>query len=570
MGRETGILERLSAAEAAYASMSADYERVVADNRSMAEDAKSTAAALAAVTRRLDDTTARLEEANATIERLMGMIRLANARAYGASSEKNPPEYQGTLFDELELEADESAPEPEAARTPGRAHRRGGRRAVDLSGLETTVVEHTLEGEALRCPRCGEPMGDMRVEVTSQVRLVPAHFEVVEHRRHVYVCKACSRANAEDGGTPASIVRAPVPNQPIPGSFAHPSLIAYVLHGKFVNAMPLYRIERDMAAAGLAISRQDMSNWVLNVHRRWLSKVHARMRGHLLSYDYIHADETPVQVLREPGRRPQGKSYMWLFCAPACVAPNYIFEYRPTRSGQVARDFLEGWSGYLTTDGYRPYFRLGPQVTNTACLVHLRRKLDEVVKSAGSDALAQRACSIALEGRRLVDAIFKADSAFDGMDAAERKAARDQVLRPLMEGFGAWAGEQLPRALPKSRLDEALTYAVTYWPYVMHVLDDGRLELSNNIAERAIRPFVIGRSNWMFCDSQDGARASAALYSIVATARANGLNPRLYIEWLLTELPNAGELTDAVLDGFLPWAESVPEGCRMGKAAGKE
>lgn len=132
-----------------------------------------------------------------------------------------------------------------------------------------------------------------------------------------------------------------------------------------------------------------------------------------------------------------------------------------------------------------------------------------------------------------------------------------------MEGFGLWAKEQLPRALPKSKLDETLTYAVTYWPYVLHVLNDGRLELSNNIVERAIRPFVVGRSNWMFCDTQDDARASAAIYSIVTTAKANGLNPRLYLEWLLTELPNAGELTDEVLDGFLPWSASIPEDCRL-------
>ncbi|ERI05109.1 IS66 family transposase [Atopobium sp. oral taxon 810] len=252
-----------------------------------------------------------------------------------------------------------------------------------------------------------------------KIRLVPVHFEVIEHHRHVYSCKSCSQTNAKDGTLPVSIMRAPMPTPPIPGSFVHPSLIVYVLHGKFVNAMPLYRIEQDMATAGLEISRQDMSNWVLNIWRCWLTKIHARMKTHLLSYDYIHADETVVQVLKEPGKAPQSQSRMWLFCAPARVAPNYIFEYRPTRSGQVVRNFLGSWSGYLTTDGHQPYFRLGPQVTNTACLVHLRRKFDEVVKSAGSDSLARKACSIALKGRQLIDAIFKADEAFNGMTSGD-------------------------------------------------------------------------------------------------------------------------------------------------------
>lgn len=354
-----------------------------------------------------------------------------------------------------------------------------------------------------------------------------------------------------------------MPAMPVKGSFAAPSLIAYVLSGKYVNALPLYRMEYDFKCLGAPISRQNMANRTMRAWELWLSRLRARMRELLLAGDIVHADETEVQVLKEPGREAKRKSRMWLFAAPACDRPIFVYEYNPTRGGRVAEGFLRGWSGWLATDGYRPYFALdnGGKVTNVACLVHIRRKFAEIVKSVGGDAKAETACSVTLAARRRIDAMLAADSRFDGMAAAGdfegRRLGRERDLRPMMEGFFEWAQVGRMGASPRMALDNALRYAVEYRPYAMNALEDGRLELDNNLAERAIKPFVIGR-NFLFSDAPRGAEASAGIFSVVAMAKANSLNPRKYLEWLLTEMLNADDPDDpAYLDSLMPWSDSM-------------
>lgn len=272
----------------------------------------------------------------------------------------------------------------------------------------------------------------------------------------------------------------------LPGSFATPSLISYVINGKYSLGLPLYRMEAEFRSMRAEISRQDMASWVINVHVRWLSKVHSRIKAELLSHDLMHADETTVQVLKEPTR----KSRMWLFCSAKRDTPAYVYEYHETRGKSVAEGFLRGWKGTLTTDGYRPYFNLQEaDVTNTACLVHVRRKFAEIVKVAGGDAKAAKSLypSVALDARRMIDEMFKVDKAFDKLDARERKAKRIEELQPLMRDFYAFCVRSAEVATPRSKLDKALRYAIWSWPYVMNVLDDGRLELDNNIAERGMK-----------------------------------------------------------------------------------
>ena len=511
---------------------------------------------------------AQLSELRESYRDIVEKLKLANQRRFAPKSEKVVPG-QLALFNDMDAASDPEAAEPAVEDAVGKVaakpRKRGGRRVVDWSKYETVVIEHELPADQRQCPECGGELEEMGIEVTRRIRIVPARVVVEEHRRRTYRCPACCEDNAAGGESKGMIVRAPQPAGPIPGSFATASLVSWLINGKYVNALPLYRMEADLRAMDVEVSRQNMANWVMNVHARWLSKVHDRMRAELLSHDLAHADETVVQVLKEPNREPSRQSRMWLFCSSSRDVPVFIFRYAPTRSRNVAEDFLRGWSGTLTTDGYRPYFGLrnGGRVTNTACLVHVRRKFAEIVKVAGGDAKAAAAGSVALEARRLIDAMFAADSKFDGMAAGERKPARDEHLRPLMESFWQWLHMQLPKASPGLALHKALEYAIWCWPYMMNVLEDGRLELDNNIAERAIKPFVIGRKNWLFSNSVRGAEASAAVYSVVETAKANGLNPRKYVEWLLEQMPNAGELTDAVVDSFLPWSGNVPESCRM-------
>lgn len=550
-------------------SLSRDNERLAADNARLARDAAEAVRVPAGLERELRE---ELAAVKAERDRLVEMVRLANQRFFGCRSERVVPD-QLSLFNDMEAAADPGAAEPELD-AQAKPRRRGGRRVVDYSRLEQVVVRHELPESAGECPECGCGLEEFKVEVTYALRMVPAHLVAERHERAVYRCPDCCAANAAGEDAPASIVRAPMPAAPIKGSFATPSLIAYILNGKYVNALPLYRMEYDLKCLGAPISRQNMANWTMRVWELWLSRLRARMKELLLQGDIVHADETEVQVLKEPGREAKCKSRMWLFAAPACARPIYVYEYNPTRSGKVAEGFLRGWSGWLCTDGYRPYFALenGGRVANVACLVHIRRKFAEIVKSAGGDAKAEAAGSVALAARRRIDAMFAIDSRFDGMAAAGdfegRRLGRERDLRPLMDDFYEWAQARRMEASPRMALDAALRYAVEYWPYAMNALDDGRLELDNNLAERAIKPFVIGRKNFLFSDAPRGAEASAGIYSVVATAKANGLNPRKYLEWLLAEMPNAADPGDpAYLDSLMPWSDSVPEEIRLTPAA---
>ena len=512
---------------------------------------------------------AELAEAKLKEASLVEEIKFWNMRFYGSKSEKVIPG-QISLFNEMEAALDEERCEPAIEdalpKRKGKPHKRGGKTAIDYDKFKTVVIEHEIPEDERACRECGCALTEMNVEVTRRLKIVPAQIYVEEHRRHVYKCKDCCGANARGEERGSVIVRAPQPKPPIPGSFATPSLISYVINGKYSLGLPLYRMEAEFRSMHAEISRQDMASWVVNVHARWLSRVHARIKAELLSHDLMHADETTVQVLKEPNRKPTRKSRMWLFCSAKCDTPAYVYEYHETRGKSVAEGFLRGWRGTLTTDGYRPYFNLREaDVTNTACLVHVRRRFAEIVKVAGGDAKAAKSLypSVALDARRMIDEMFRVDKALDGLPAGERKKRRIAELQPLMRDFYAFCVQKTAVATPRSKLDKALRYAIWSWPYVMNVLDDGRLELDNNLAERGMKVFVIGRKAWLFSDTPRGAEASAAIYSIVTTAKMNGLEPRAYIEWLLTEMPNAGELTDEVGDGFLPWSDKVPQECKL-------
>lgn len=532
---------RLAALEAKVAALSADNEVLSAENKRLKASEKA---------------------AFERIEELIEQIKLANMRHYAPKSEVfQENQLLLSLFNDAETYAVPQAPEPEArVKAPSKKKtRHGGRRTIDLSKLPKIVVEHELpEGERI-CPCCKEHLDDMKEEVTYEVRLVPAHLECIEHHRRIYVCPACSKKSQKQD-VPATIVAAPSPVRPIPSSFASPSLLAAVISDKYQYGLPLYRIEQRLAQMGAPIGRATLSNWILKTYELWFCLIRERLKAHLLTQGVIHADETWVQVLREPDRAPQSKSYMWVFISGSfeshCAC---VYEYAPTRSGSVARDFLDGWGGYLSTDGYKPYFHLGKGITNTACLVHIRRKFAEIVKACGkSDDAGDAGVAVAM-----IDRIFEADRACKDMDCDGRKQAREKTVVSLMDAFEAWARQAILRAPVGLALEKAFSYALDFWPYVKNVCRDGSLELSNNIAERAIRPFVIGRKNWLFSNTPRGAKASAGIYSIITSARLNGLDPSRYIEWLLETMPKAGKLTDEVVDAMLPWSDAAQATCTL-------
>ena len=559
MSKSDDILQRSSTDE--LAELHARLDSLARQNDELSRENAS-------LTRDLAQALADLKKAYTDMERLVEQIKLMSQRAFGSKSEKVCPG-QLPLFNECEFESEKASPEPEidSALPKKKDRRRGGKRVIDFSKFETEIIEHDIPEDERHCPECEGELVEMNVEVTRKLKIIPAHLVVEEHRRHVYKCTQCCEENAHGEEVPAVIVRAAMPAAPIPGSFATSSLLAWIAYGKYVNSLPLYRIEADLHSLGANISRQNMANWMIGIYERWLSLIHARMREKLLGLDALHADETSVQVLKEPKRSPKAKSYMWLFASGKYDIPIYVFEYHETRSRAIPEAFLAGWSGYLTTDGYKPYFTMevDGKIVNLACLVHIRRGFANIVKAAGGDEKAALTASVALTSRRMIDEMFAIDKEFDKLAPDERAEARDRLLAPKMEAFKHWIDAQLPKASPRLALEHALKYAQEYFPYTMNVLLDGRLELDNNLAERAIRPFAIGRRNWLFSDTPKGADASAAIYSVMTTAKMNGLNPRLYLEWLLDEMPNAGRLTDEVLDGFMPWSKNVPADVHLDK-----
>ena len=547
-----------------------ESERAEAAARTEEAVAAAVAEAVAAVRAEMQ---AEIDRASADNARLLEQFKLLQARFFGSRAERaeRVDPRQLSLFNDFEADADANAePVEDTAPKSVKRRRRGGKRAIDLGSLETVVVEHALAPEELSCPQCGGELKEIKVEVTRKLRMVPARLVCEEHRTHVYACPACNAANAAGEETPAVLLRAPRPQEAFPKSVATPSLVAWAIEQKYVKALPLYRIERGLSDLGCKVSRQDMSNWVMRAFEWWLEPIRDGIREAIRAGSVIHADETPVQVLREPDRKADSKSYCWVFCSGAYGIPAYDYVYAPTRAGEVVSGYLEGWSGTLVTDGYRPYFKLGEGVVNVACLAHVRRNFALLVKAAGGDAKAAEATGdsrLALDARRLIDRIFHAEDAIGDVAPSERARLREGDVARAMGEFASWCEAMLPHATPGLKLEAAIEYARTYMPYVQNAVRVGEAELTNNRAERAVKPFVIGRKNWLFSNTPRGAEASCGIYSIVTTARECGLSPLRYVEWLLEELPQAGDLKDpAVVERYLPWGDLVPEGIRVDRA----
>ena len=335
---------------------------------------------------------------------------------------------------------------------------------------------------------------------------------------------------------------------------ASPGLLAFITTSKYVDGLPLYRLSKQFARIAVDIPRQTMARWMVQ-SGDVLQPVINLMRERLLEGDYIHCDETTVQVLEEPGKSAQSKSYMWVQVSGTPEQPVVLFDYDPSRSAQVPKRLLDGFSGYLQTDAYSGYndvvrdFRL----TRVLCFAHARRHF---VEEAFWDFGAARGI-VVKEHHRLLTAlsylhtIYTFERRIRGRPPDERYDVRQKEIRPVLERLHAWAKTTRPKVAPKTPLGKALAYLLEHWDGLIRFLDDGRLEVDNNRAENAIRPFTLGRRAWLFSATVEGAKASASLYSLVETAKANGLEPYAYLRHLFTELPKAQ--TVEAIEALLPW-----------------
>jgi len=496
-----------------------------------------------------DDEIAELQHQNSW---LMEQLKLLKRRQFGASSEKIDPETLGqlSLFNEPEALADKSLSEPELEEITYKRKKQKGKREQDLSGLPVERVDYELSPEERICPECGGVMDDIGIHIHRKLKVIPEKVVVLEEAVHSYACHPCGETKDH---TPMATAK--MPKALIGGSLATPSLVSYLMTQKYQNGLPLYRLEQGFRFDGINISRQTMANWIITSAELYLEALYSLLISYLLKEPCLHADETTFQVLREPGRKAQTKSYEWIYRTSGCAKhPIVIYDYEETRGHEHPKEFLKGFKGYLHTDGYDAYHNLPPGITVVGCWAHARRYFENLLKTIPPP---KRAESEAARGLSYIEKLFAFEREWKSLSPEERLANRLEKSRPVSDAFFSWA--ESIGALPKSQLGQAIHYALSQRPYLENVYLDGRLEFTNNRAERSVKPFVLGRKNWLFANSPSGARASSIVYSIIETAKENGLRPFQYMQYLLEMLPNT---TTSGLDALLPWSDTLPDGCR--------
>ena len=493
---------------------------------------KALVAEHAARNTQLDQENARL---GAKVLSLQEQLNLALARRYAASSEKLSPD-QIRLFDEAEVEAQEESAEDEMVTVPEHSRRKRGRKKLPDS-LPRVDVIHELAADERHCPHDGGVLAEIGEVTSEQLDIVPAKIQVIRHIRKQYACK-CGQC----------IKTAPLPAQPIPKSLASPGLLAHITVSKYQDALPLYRQETILRRIGVELPRATLANWMIKAGVL-VQPVINLLRDRMLAYDIIQMDETPVQVLKEPGKRAQSKSYLWLQRGGPPDQPIILYDYDPGRGAGVPLRLLDGFRGYLQTDGYDGYNAAVASngLMHMGCMAHARRKFSDAVKAQGRNKKSGKA----QHGLALIQKLYRVEKQAKQLTPQERFDHRQQHAKPILERLRSWLDDSLPQVLPGSTAGKALKYLHNEWDKLTCYLDDGRLEIDNNLAENAIRPFVVGRKNWLFSHSVAGVNASANLYSLIETTKANGLEPYAYLRYLFAELPRAEtvEAIEALLPG---------------------
>ena len=490
------------------------------------------------------------------VSNLTEMVMLLRKEKFGSSSEKTPKQIEGqlSLFNEAELEADGSVTEP--IKKDVRGYTKVNARAKREELIKNLPVREILCESAPEdqiCPDCHSSLRPLGKEtVREELEYIPAKLQIVRYVRMSYECPKCKHTDhpyIQKALTPASLLN---------HSLAFPSSVANVMYQKYGNSVPLYRQEKDWEQLGISLSRATMANWVIRCSQDYLMPVVEHLRKKLLSRDIVHCDETPVQVLKEEGKKPQTKSYMWLYrTGNDEKAPIVLYDYQSSRNGGHAATYLKGFRGYVHSDGFSGYNKL-KDITRCGCWAHLRRKFVEAIPAKKSKDASLTSAEI---GRDYCNQLFKIEDSLKYLSPDERFHKRLELEKPVLEAFWRWL-ENLT-FLKGSALGKAVVYARNQKTYMENYLLDGRLAISNNAAENAIRPFTVGRKNWLFADTPKGAAASAAVYSLIETAKANNLNVYTYLEYLLLYMPDTDWLNDpAQLDCLMPWSESVRAECR--------
>lgn len=444
--------------------------------------------------------------------RLIEEIRLAKQHRFSPSSEKNL--LQPDLFDEAGIELPEEVKEQleeEVIIKPPTRKKYPVRRPLPAY-LPREVIVHDL-AEAEKICSCGKHLVRIGEEISEQLKYIPAKISVIQHVRPKYACKPCQE----------NVKTARMPVLLLPKSIATPELVAYTIISKYCDHIPLYRQESIWERMEIDMPRSSLCGWILKIAELCEPLV-KQLQKNIVSYDYAQVDETTVQVLDEIGRDNTTKSYMWCYRGggnKTCV----VYDYQETRSGYHAQQFLAGFKGYLQSDAYSGYnwAHEAKDIIHLGCHAHARRPFAELVKLSNASGLA----ADALKFYRKLYAIEK-EARENNYSSERRYQLRNEKSAPILDAFKKWLDHQLVKTSEQGKIGKAIRYCLSHWIELANFLKDGRVEIDNNLIENAIRPFALGRKNWLFAGSPSGAKASATLYSLIETCKANDINPYKY------------------------------------------
>ena len=505
-------------------------------------------AQISALTKQVETLVNQNQQLQNQLQTLNEILINLNKEKFGSKSEQTKLPNQLSIFNEVEFEFTSSFEEPISEITSkGIKSRNKAVREDILKNIQKKTTQYLIPDEDLVCDFCNSGLKFLGyTKVRTNVEYIPAKLIAHEIQQASYECPCCKKTSHP------FIKKATVPSSFMPHSLATASTVAEVIEQKYINSVPLYRQEAIWEELGVKLSRSTMANWVIYGAENYLLPIEEKLKERLLRRDVIHVDETPVQVLKEPGKKPETKSYMWVYrSGNDSRKPIVLYDYKPTRSGEIPKEFLKGFKGYLHTDGYAGYNKV-EGVTRCGCWAHLRRKFVEAdIATNGTNGYAK-------QGIAYCDRLFHIEEQIKGLKPDEVKRIRQEEEIPILEEFWRFVDIGLSDTLPQSKIGKAFAYAINQKPYMGNYLKDGRCSISNNAAENAIRPFTVGRKNWLFCDSQKGANASSVIYSIVETAKANGLNVGKYLEYIFTYMPDLDWRNHPeLLDDFMPWAPEI-------------
>ena len=508
---------------------------------------------------------------NDRMQLMMEQMVLFQKNRFGRSSEKMADseqirfmEVDGTIvfFNEAEAVCDLDAPEPDDLELKApKKKKQPGKKAADIAGLTVKRIDHYLKEEELTAEFGENGWKQLPDAISRCYQFIPVSVVIEEHHIGVYSSKLDEH-----------MIKAPHPRNLLHGSLVSPSLAAAVINGKYVNAVPLYRLEKEFERYGLAITRQNMANWMIRLGEEYLGTMYDYLHKLLYDYHVIQADETPVLVNKD-GRPAGSQSYMWVYRSGFMYRDRQIilYEYQKTRNASHPREFLRDYTGICVTDGYQVYHTLEKERENlkiAGCWVHCRRRFNDALEVIPK---AHRKESILHLIMKQIQAIYREEGKLSDFSTEDRIMQRQLVVKPLVDAFFAYLKQNEPKIPKNGKIREAFTYALNQESYLKVFLEDGDVPIDNNASERAIRGFCIGKKNWEMIDTVNGANSSAIIYSIAETAKANNLKPFDYFEYLLTEIPkHVDDKNIDFLAELLPWSDMLPENIRKPqKASGK-